>query len=287
MRLASDREVAAMPSIAQITDTHITSDKDPLNRARNEDRLRKVLKAIHALQPRPVAIVATGDLVDRGEPEEYLELRRILQDNVQIPIYLGLGNHDLRGHFCTAFPETPVDENGFVQYAADLAGVRLVMLDSLDEGKQDGAFCAKRAAWLKRALSLERRKPTIVAIHHPPIVSGIHWMDPDPNAPWIARLARALKNRRQVARVISGHVHRAYHGMLGAHLVAVSPATSLQLTLNLTPVNMRVPDHRAILADEPPGFSLHVWEKGEFVTHVCVAGDYPAAVTYEVPFLKD
>lgn len=274
-----------MLSIAQITDMHITSGKDPLNKFRNEERLRKVLKAIHALQPRPIAIIATGDLVDRGEPEEYLELRRILQE-VQLPLYLGLGNHDLRGPFRTAFPETPVDENGFVQYAADLAGVRLVMLDSLDEGRQDGAFCARRTAWLKRTLARDRRKPTIVAIHHPPIVSGIDWMDPDPAAPWIGRLAGVLKRRNQVKAVISGHVHRAYNGMLAGRKVAVSPATSLQLALNLTPVNMRVADHREMLVDEPPGFSLHVWNKGELVSHVCVVGDYQAAVTYDTPFLE-
>lgn len=276
-----------MLTIAQITDMHITSARDPLNKVRNEERLRAVLKAVHALQPRPIAIIATGDLVDRGEPEEYLELRRILQEAVQLPLYLGLGNHDLRANFRTAFPETPVDENGFVQYAADLAGVRLLMLDSLDEGKQDGAFCARRAAWLKRALSRDRRKPAIVAIHHPPIISGIDWMDPDPAAPWIGRLAGVLKSRKQVRAVISGHVHRAYNGMLAGRKVAVSPATSLQLTLNLTPVNMHVADHREILVDEPPGFSLHVWDKGEFISHVCVAGDYKGAATYDIPFLQD
>lgn len=274
-----------MLTIAQITDMHITSGKDPLNKVRNEERLRAVLKTIHALQPRPIAIIATGDLVDRGEPEEYLELRRILQDAVQLPIYLGLGNHDLRANFRTAFPETPVDENGFVQYAADLAGVRLVMLDSLDEGKQDGGFCAKRAAWLKRTLARDKRKPTIVAIHHPPILSGIDWMDPMPDAPWIERLGSVLKKRKQVRSVISGHVHRAYHGMFAGQQIAVSPATSLQLALNLTAVNMREADHRDMLVDEPPGFSLHVWDRGEFVSHVCVAGDYAAAVTYDIPFV--
>lgn len=275
-----------MLTIAQITDLHITTDKDPVNKARNEERLRTVLKAIHAREPRPVAIIASGDLVDRGEPEEYLELRRIFQD-VTIPLYLGVGNHDLRAPFHTAFPETPIDKNGFVQYAADLGGIRLVMCDTLDEGKNDGAFCRKRAQWLKQTLREDRRTPTIVALHHPPIISGIQWMDPEPNAPWILRLAKVLKNRKQVKTVICGHIHRAFHGMLAGQMISASPATSIQLTLNLTPVNMRVPDHREILVDEPPGYSLFMWEKGEFIVHVCVAGDFAPAVTYDVPFIKD
>ena len=44
----------------------VTTDKDPLNQQRNEERLRQVMRAIHELRPRPVAIVASGDLVDRG-----------------------------------------------------------------------------------------------------------------------------------------------------------------------------------------------------------------------------
>ena len=48
-------------TIAQITDLHVTTDRDPVNRWRNAERLNHVLKAIHALKPRPVAIIASGD----------------------------------------------------------------------------------------------------------------------------------------------------------------------------------------------------------------------------------
>ena len=68
----------AMLTIAQITDLHVTTPEDLLNKNRNEVRLRKVLAAIHQLQPRPVAIFASGDLVDRATLPEYLELRESL-----------------------------------------------------------------------------------------------------------------------------------------------------------------------------------------------------------------
>ena len=275
-----------MLTIAQITDLHITSDKDPLNKARNEQRLRIVLKAIHERRPRPVAIIASGDLVDRGEYEEYVELKKIF-DQVEIPLYLGLGNHDRRVAFRSVFPRTPVDEYGFVQYAADLGGVRLAMCDTLDEGKNGGAFCEKRVAGLQRMLEEDARTPTIVALHHPPIISGIQWMDPSPDADWIGRLAKTIEGRTQIRSVICGHVHRAFHGMLAGQMISASPATSIQLTLNLTPVDMRVPDGREILIDEPPGYTLLMCDKERFVTHVCVAGDFAPAVTYDVPFVKD
>lgn len=276
-----------MLTIAQITDLHITSDKDPLNKERNERRLRETLRAIHALQPRPVAIVATGDLVDRGEPEEYAELKTILSE-VEIPLYLGVGNHDLRGPFFDAFPAPMAqrDKHGFAQYAVEFGDLRLVMVDTLDEGKNDGAFCQKRAKWLKDTLNKRKSMATVVAIHHPPIMSGIQWMDPNPQSEWIQRLAGVLKDAKQVRSVICGHMHRAYHGTLAGRVVAVSPATSIQLTLNLSPVDMRKADGREILVDEPPGFTLLMWDRGALSTHVCVAGPFASAVHYTVPFIK-
>src|SRR5437763_3087300 len=149
-----------MISIAQITDLHITSDANPETKSRNEARLGETLKAIHALRPRPIAIIASGDLVDRGEPGEYAELTKVLR-SAGIPIHLGIGNHDSREAFRAAFPETAVDVNGFVQYAVELAGVRLVMCDTVEQGREGGAFCTSRASWLRETLDAEPRTPTI------------------------------------------------------------------------------------------------------------------------------
>ena len=59
------------------------------------------------------------------------------------------------------------------------------------------------------------------------------------------------------------------------------------MTLNLTPVDMRIPDGREILVDEPPGYALLMWEQGRLTTHTCVAGPFTSAVTYDVPFIKE
>ena len=278
-------EEEAMLTIAQITDLHVTTDKDPVNCKRNERRLRAVLKAIHAMQPRPVAIIASGDLVDRGEPEEYAALQTILRD-VELPLHLGLGNHDRRAPFLAAYPSSPVDSGGFVQYAVDIGGLRVIMLDTLDETSGDGAFCVARADWLKRTLDQAPDTPTVIVLHHPPIASGIQWMDPQPDDAWILRLAEALAGREQVLTGICGHTHRAFHGLLGGQLFSASPATSIQLTLNLTPVDMRTPDGREMLVDEPPGYTLLMWDRGRLTTHTCVAGPFAPAVTYNQPFVQ-
>lgn len=275
-----------MLTIAQITDLHITTDKDPLNQKRNEERLRQVMKAIHALRPRPVAIIASGDLVDRGEIEEYRELERLMADS-EIPIYYALGNHDLRGPFLEVFsgPGAQTDANGYIQYAVDFGPMRMVVCDTL-EGENHGDYDEARAEWLRATLDSAPDRPTAVILHHPPISSGIRWMDPDPNSPWLRRLAEVLTGRDQVKVLMCGHIHRAFNGLFAGHMVAAAPATSIQLTLDLTEVDMHVPDGREILVEEPPGFALLMSQGGDLTTHICVAGDYAPAVTYNFPFRK-
>jgi Icc protein len=274
-----------MLTIAQITDLHITTGADPLTRLRNEQRLRQVLRSIHKLQPRPVAIIASGDLVDRGQAAEYAELKSILA-SAEIPIYFAVGNHDRRAAFLAAFegPGARCDDDGLVQYAVDFGELRMVVCDTLEEGDDRSGFTEARAAWLAATLAADPDTPTVVVLHHPPILSGVKWMDPDPDAPWIGYLAEAIRGQDQVRVVLCGHVHRAFHGLLAGHVVATSPATSIQVTLNFMPVDLERPDGRELLVAEPPGYVLVVAEDGRVTTHVCVAGDYEAAVAYTRPF---
>jgi len=273
-------------TIAQITDLHVTTEKDPLNQRRNEERLRQVMKAVHALRPRPVAIIASGDLVDRGEHEEYLELKRLMAES-EIPVFYALGNHDNREEFLKIFsgPGAQTDPNGFVQYAVDFDDMRMVVCDTL-EGPNHGEYCEDRAAWLRATLDEAPDRPTALILHHPPIPSGIRWMDPDPKSPWISRLAEVLRGREQVQTMMCGHIHRAFNGVFAGHTLSSAPATSIQLTLDLTEVDMHVPDGREILVEEPPGFALLMYQDGHLTTHVCLAGDYTPAVTYNFPFRK-
>ncbi len=276
-----------MLTIAQITDLHVTTPEDLLNKNRNEERLRQVLASIHQLQPRPVAIIVSGDLVDRASLPEYLELRETLK-GVEIPIYFGVGNHDARAPFLEVFagPAAPTDENGFVQYAVDFEDLRVIMCDSLDEGRNGGAFCDKRAAWLARTLDARPDTPTLLLLHHPPVASGIAWMDPPEDIAWIETLAKVLRGRRQIRTIAAGHLHRGFVTTFAGHLLVASPATSIQLSLNLTPVDMAHADGREILVNEPPAYMLHMWDKGELVSHTAVAGEFSAAVYYTQPFIK-
>ncbi len=275
-----------MLTIAQITDLHITASDDVEAPNRSVDRLRQVLDSIHRLQPRPVAILATGDLADNAALAEYRALQSELT-SVEPPIYFAMGNHDARAPFLEVFAGScaPTDENGFVQYAIDFDDLKVVVCDTLNDGFHDGGFCELRAGWLARTLDAAPDTPTLVVMHHPPVQSGVRWMDPDPGSAWIARAQAVLTGRDQVQGVICGHLHRAFTTRFAGHPLMAAPATSVQLTLNLSPIDLRTPDGREILVSEPPGYLLHMWDEGRLTSHVAVAGNFPSAATYQRPFL--
>jgi len=58
--------------LVHISDTHLVGNGDDLYGAvDSEARLRRILAELAASHARPDALVFTGDLADRGEPEAY------------------------------------------------------------------------------------------------------------------------------------------------------------------------------------------------------------------------
>ena len=131
---------------------------------------------VNALDPRPDVVLATGDLVEGGKPEEYARLKRLLAP-LAMPVYLIPGNHDAREALRAAFADHAyLPASGFLQYASRTQPVRLIALDTLVPGKPHGALCAERLDWLEARLG-ESDRPTILFMHHPPFDCGIDAFD--------------------------------------------------------------------------------------------------------------
>jgi len=233
--------------------------------------LERCVRKVLALPCRPDATVVTGDLTDHATPEEYGTLRDLLEPlAASMPTYLAVGNHDDREVLRAAFPEHRylAGEGGFVQYVVDDFPVRLVVLDTLIPGAPGGRLCADRLAWLDRTLA-ESKRPTIVAQHHPPLVTGLTIMDQmaleDPAAE-----ADVLRKYPHVERVICGHYHRNVQARFGGTIASVCPSAAHQLMLNL------VPNADIRFTFEPSQFHLHFWNGSEVVTHTEVVEDFPS-----------
>jgi 3',5'-cyclic AMP phosphodiesterase CpdA len=264
-----------MAIIAQLSDIHITADAagvvaDDSGPVR---ALRAAVSALLSLPARPDAVVLSGDLADAGLPVEYARLRALLSP-LPMPVHPMPGNHDDRDALRAAFGSHPAiaatadGPQAPIQYAMDVAGVRLVCCDTTVPGAPYGAMDAGKLAWLEATLAAEPDTPTVVATHHPPFPIGIRFIDDmrflDPSG-----FAEIIERHRQVVRVTSGHVHRGSVGTLAGRVSTTCPSTYRQLFLDLTRPG------RAAVTGEPAGFAVHlIAPDGAATTHFVPTGSH-------------
>ena len=259
--------------IAQITDIHLGFDRGNAD----EPNLRRFLSVLAHLKTgpnRPDLLLLTGDLTEHGDAASYHALARAVAD-CPFPVWPIPGNHDNRAAFLACLPDTP-RQGPFAQYALEYRHFRILCLDTHEPGRHGGGFCATRATWLRAELAAHPHVPTLIAMHHPPIVSGIDWMDPDPAEPWITRFAEAISGHGsgqgsgqggQLQGILCGHLHRAIHASFAGVPVLVSPSSAPAVTLDLSPIDPETPDERAVITDEPPAYALHRWDGRNLVSH--------------------
>ena len=264
--------------VAQITDIHLGFEPDTPGEF-NRQRLDATLAALIALDPRPDLMLATGDLVDRGDVDSYRRLREAFS-GLPFPVHFALGNHDVRRNFAQVFPEIALHD-GFLQYVIETGPLRLVVLDTLQEGRHGGAFCERRAKWLRETLDLAPDHKTLIVQHHPPVEVGIAWMNTDPAEPWVHRLADCLRGRPNVIGLVCGHVHRAIVTRWADTIVATCPSTAPQVALELQPIDPARPDGRPLIVADPPAYALHWWNGRELITHFDTAEDHEVLASYD------
>jgi 3',5'-cyclic-AMP phosphodiesterase len=250
--------------IAQVTDVHLGFE--PNNPSEfNRKRLDQVINILASMTPRPDMLLATGDLVDRGDSASYRQLHNAFS-KCPFPVWPCPGNHDQRDNFMDCFPHLTTVA-GYIQYEVETPELRLLILDTLEDGRHGGAFCEVRANWLKARLAEKRDRPTAIVMHHPPVEVGIDWMNTHPEEPWVTRFAEAIDGATQIVGIICGHVHRPISVGWKGQTVSICPSTAPQVALDLRPMNAEVPDDRPMIIADPPAFALHRWNGRELVTH--------------------
>ena len=235
-------------TILQLSDPHIGADWQPGDPV---DTLRLVLEAVRGLPQRPDVALLTGDLTAGGDSEDYARLAALLREDLAVPLHVLPGNHDdratLRHHF-------DVGGRGAepIQYAIELDGARVLMLDTtIPAGDAAGELDGERLDWLGRELAAGREIPTVLAMHHPPFLTGVPGMDCYALAPEARdAITRLVADHPQVYGTIAGHVHRTMTTTVGGRPSMTAPSTYCQLQLDFEkPALAMVP--------EPIGFALH------------------------------
>lgn len=255
--------------LAQITDLHVCPKGQlAYGRVDTAGMLRDALAHLNRLDPRPDAVIITGDLADTGEPAAYAHLREILS-GLNLRWFVIPGNHDRMAEFRRAFADQaylPADGE-FIQYAIDDFPVRIVAVHSVIPGRTDGMLCAERLGWLDRTLAEQPDKPTVVIMHHPPFATGLRHLDAVGMTD-VAGLEQVIARHPQVERILAGHVHRAMQIRFGGTIASACPSTAHQVALDLRP------DGADTFTLEPPGFQLHRWNGSTLYTYTVNVGDF-------------
>ncbi|NEQ97937.1 MAG: phosphodiesterase [Cyanothece sp. SIO2G6] len=247
-------------TLIQITDTHLLADPTAQLLGCNpwqtlQDCLRQV--ALH----QPDGVLLTGDLADQGEPAAYDALVAAVS-TIGCPIYWLPGNHDDVAQLQAQVGAQP---QWYGLQAVDLGAWRLLLLNSvLPQAKWgEGYLAADQLYWLRQELANCRDRPTLVALHHHPVPTGIDWVDQMPVQNAVDLLA-ILADFAQVRVVVFGHIHHELEEerLLTPGAAPISfygcPSTCLQVSPPQPVPNVDLPGFRLLYLNADWSHQTHV-----------------------------
>ncbi|HSP76054.1 MAG TPA: phosphodiesterase [Cryobacterium sp.] len=220
--------------LLHLSDTHLLANGGRLyDQVDSTAHLTQLFAEVEASSGRPDAIIITGDLADKGEPDAYRALQRIVEPaaaRLGARVFWVMGNHDDRAAFRSTLlnePATtePIDRVDYI------GGLRVITLDTSVPGHHHGAVTDAQLRWLADELSVPAPDGTILAMHHPPVPSvldlavSVELRDQ-------AGLARVLRGS-DVRSILAGHLHYSSSAMFAGIPVSVASATCYTQDLNV------------------------------------------------------
>lgn len=249
--------MAGQVLVAHISDLHIVAPPE-LCYGQVDTRacLARAIARLNALTPRPDLVVLTGDLVDEPSTAAYDCLRAMLGD-LTLPFVLLPGNHDDRAMLAEAFPAHDYLPAGGrkAHFVHDLGKVLLIGFDAVVPGHEYAEVGPADLDWLESVLSHHPDQAILFAMHHPPMRTGLAFMD-EMQPPLPAAFENILLGHSQVKLIICGHIHRAMDGVFAHIRVASAPSTAHQFQLATDPM---VPPR---ISTEPQQLRLHLFCDG-------------------------
>jgi Icc protein len=256
--------------VVQVSDLHLREGPDGVGPA---ERMERALAQVSALQPYPDAVLVSGDVVDTPSRAAYEQARELL-GALGLPVHVIPGNHDdrdmLRAHLGGGgYEGERLGNRAPVNFALTCGGLRLVGCDTTQPGHDGGALGAEQLGWLDETLAHEPQTPTLLALHHPPVLTGVRVMD----AIALALADRApletmLEAHPQVQAITCGHVHTTMSTSFAGRPLLICPSTNSTVRLDLRPRE----DLQFTESDQPPGFAVHTLVDGRLVSHVQEVG---------------
>lgn len=185
---------------------------------RHREHLDSYAEALNTLEhmkkyaPRPDFFVITGDLVlgEHNAEVGYPRVREFVEAmaaEYHVPVLLALGNGDANEPFRRIVLGERDVSTGRYFYRREIAGLKVIVLDSHADAQHFGDFDEEQLEWLQGELSVSPDIDILLAFHHPPgkIVFGRDEED-IVNAEDLAQII----DGHSVIGILCGHFHMSY-----------------------------------------------------------------------------
>ncbi|MFC9770730.1 MULTISPECIES: phosphodiesterase [unclassified Pseudarthrobacter] len=220
--------------LLHLSDPHLLGGPEPLyGVVDSEARLAQLFEEVKASGARPEAVIFTGDLADKGEPDAYAKLRAIVDPackELGAEVIWAMGNHDNRANFREGLldqpgDDAPVDNSYFIN------GLRVITMDTTVPGYHHGELSGSQLEWLARELETPAPDGTILALHHPPVPSVLD-LSVLVELRDQGSLAAVVRNS-DVRTILAGHLHYSTTATFAGIPVSVASASCYTQDLNV------------------------------------------------------
>lgn len=229
-------------TFAVVADTHMNQEEDyssspyPANALANA-RTRRVVAELN--QANPEFVVHLGDIVNPVPELPTYEAAanhfKTLVNDLEAPLHLVAGNHDVGDKPVSWMPAGTVDAHGLALfqehfgdhfYATDQNDLHLIVINAqlINSGLPEEE---EQRAWLENDLAENANKRTMLFIHYPPYVSnraenGSYDNIDEPGRTWLCDLIE----KHGPEAIFCGHVHNFWYDRIGQTEMYILPSTA-------------------------------------------------------------
>ena len=186
---------------AWLADTHISGDLQAEREGwRPALQLGRIAERLSAAFPH--GLLVNGDIAwSAGTVEDYRRFRALMRPAANLPMVLGVGNHDCRSRMLAVLAGRPGPEPSWLASVVEQPPYRFVVLDSQVDGRTvGGEVGSEQLAWLRALVQRPAQPRTILFVHHPGRSISEDCRDFD-------ALARLADSCECVEAIVTGHDH--------------------------------------------------------------------------------
>lgn len=183
----------------------------------NEEVYQKIIQKANENQAK--FLIDLGDITRVGAESEFIDFKNLV-NNLKIPYYIVIGNHDVLGGdslFKEYFDDT--------YYSWDCDNVHLVVLDDVTD---ENAFSEEQLNWLENDLQNYTEKLIFIFVHKPPkcpfVTSDLLEFEGEKSNERIGRFLDITK-KYKIDEIYSGHIHNHLNYSQGGMPITITGGT--------------------------------------------------------------